>query len=125
MGRIKLELDVSARLLPPWQEGVRGASPWIFIRAGGQPSVALLDTGAAWSIVRRELALAAGLPLEGLTAVLSTRLGRRSGCSSPRSRSRSSVSRGGMLERVCFALAPMDASTPARLYMTFPGVSFG
>jgi hypothetical protein len=76
---VKLELDVSARLLPPWQEGVYARSPWIFLRAGGRPSVALLDTGAAWSIVRRELALAAGLPIEGLKAVLSTRLGRRSG----------------------------------------------
>jgi hypothetical protein len=77
--RLRLEFDASARLLPPWQEGVRAGSPWVFIRAGGQPSAALLDTGAAWSIVRRDLATAAGLPLGGVAAALNTQLGRKAG----------------------------------------------
>jgi hypothetical protein len=32
MERIGLEFHASARLLPPWQEGVRAGSPWVFIR---------------------------------------------------------------------------------------------
>ena len=150
MARLALEFDASARLLPPWQEGVRAASPWIFIRVGRQPSASLLDTGAAWSIVRRDLALAAGFPLEGLRAALSTRLGRRSGTLVAEVPLAIECEQGwyevdatcfvpdegdddlpvllgwrGLLEKVGFALAPGDASTPARLYLALPGVSSG
>jgi hypothetical protein len=38
MARVSLEFDASTRLLPPWQEGVRAASPWIFIRRSGSRS---------------------------------------------------------------------------------------
>lgn len=72
----RLEFERSSPLQPAAEDGPLALLPGIILCVGRLRCVALLDTAAMWSVLRRDVVEASGIPIgEGEHIRMSTRLG--------------------------------------------------
>jgi hypothetical protein len=72
----RLEFDRSSPLQPAAEDGPLAVLPGVILRVGRLRCVALLDTAATWSVLRRDIVEAAGIQIgDGEPIRMSTRFG--------------------------------------------------